>query len=292
MIETENLESIVILYMPVVQSGYVHFLERHQNAQTIYIFSSEVIDRFHHLRKDLRALPPEAVQRMIPAVIPDLDIQLLSIERLEKWRSVGAQAQLQYHFIVPDEDIMRELADEYLGDFQITFDPVFLRWDAQKTKAKSKVDPDATVTTQEVDRQFMKLAHDQAKQSADWWRQVGAVLVKDQQVVAVGRNHHLPDDYQLQSAGDPRGNFHKGQFIELSTAQHAEAGLVAQAAREGFSLTGADLYVTTFPCPMCAKLLSETGIQKIYYQDGYSMVDGAEVLKSAGIELIRVGSAE
>lgn len=87
--------------------------------------------------------------------------------------------------------------------------------------------------------------------------------------------------------GDPRAIFNKGVHIELSSYLHAEAHVIAEAARRGIATEGADLYVTTFPCPVCAKLLAATGIARLYYRDGYSVLDGEEVLLGAGIEIVQ-----
>jgi dCMP deaminase len=50
---------------------------------------------------------------------------------------------------------------------------------------------------------------------------------------------------------------------------HAEARLVASAARRGVALQGAAVYVTHQPCPTCAKLLVEAGVWAIYYLISY-----------------------
>ena len=51
-----------------------------------------------------------------------------------------------------------------------------------------------------------------------------------------------------------------------------------------------NLYLTTFTCPVCAKLVSETGIKAVYFADGYSMVEGLRVLEEAGVEVVKVTS--
>jgi dCMP deaminase len=89
--------------------------------------------------------------------------------------------------------------------------------------------------------------------------------------------------------GDPRSNFYKGVGFELSTATHAEARLIAQAARDGTSTEGAVMYVTDFPCPPCAKLIAAAGISRLYFRSGYAVLDGQQVLESAGVDLIQIG---
>ena len=76
--------------------------------------------------------------------------------------------------------------------------------------------------------------------------------------------------------------------LELSTAMHAEARLIAAAARSGRSTQVAELYVTDFPCPPCAKLIAAGGITRVYYRTGYAVLDGEDVLGAAGVEIVKI----
>ena len=96
-------------------------------------------------------------------------------------------------------------------------------------------------------------------------------------------NEHHPHRLSAYVAGDPRSNFTKGVGYELSTATHAEARLIAEAAREGRATAGAEMYVTDFPCPPCAKLIANAGVAKLYFREGYAVLDGQDVLEAAGV---------
>jgi dCMP deaminase len=100
-------------------------------------------------------------------------------------------------------------------------------------------------------------------------------------------NEHAPHRLSAYTVGDPRSNLHKGVGYELSTATHAEAQLIARAAREGRSTAGAVLYVTDFPCPPCAKLIAAAGVIRLYFRTGYAVLDGEQVLEAAGVEVLR-----
>lgn len=76
--------------------------------------------------------------------------------------------------------------------------------------------------------------------------------------------------------------------IELSTALHAEAAIIAGAAKDGISLSGTDLYVSTFPCPGCARLVTAAGVARCFYAGGYSMLDGERIFDEGGVQLIFV----
>jgi dCMP deaminase len=134
----------------------------------------------------------------------------------------------------------------------------------------------------------MSRATEAGARSPDWWRQVGAVAVRDGEILDVAHNEHRPTAYTPYVDGDPRNDFQRGVRTDLSTAIHAEALLVARAAATGRSLAGADLYVSTFPCPPCARLIAESGFRRVYFAGPYAVLDGDAILRSAGVDLIWV----
>ena len=113
------------------------------------------------------------------------------------------------------------------------------------------------------------------------------IITKDGQLISA-HNGHLPNEYVPYIDGDPRNNFKPGEFIEVSTAIHSETSLIAEAAKKGIKLDGADMYITTFPCAGCANIISVSGIKRIFFSDGYSNLNGAKVLRDAGVELIYI----
>jgi dCMP deaminase len=47
------------------------------------------------------------------------------------------------------------------------------------------------------------------------------------------------------------------------------------------------MYVTDFPCPPCAKLIAAAGISRLYFREGYAVLDGQDVLDAAGVEVVQ-----
>jgi dCMP deaminase len=190
--------------------------------------------------------------------------------------------------ILPDEDISRDIITKYLKEASTMFDTIFLRWDRHNSSINKAVNIDQKVSLKIFDREMIKNTIQISKKSSDWWRQVGAVLVKKGEVLLVGYNRHVPSPHSPYANGDPRNNFHKGINLELSTAIHAEASVIADAAKKGLKLEGTSIYVSTFPCPPCAKLIAYSGIKKLYYSGGYGVLDGEDILKSQGVKIIYV----
>ncbi len=128
----------------------------------------------------------------------------------------------------------------------------------------------------------------ESEKAVDWWRQVGAALVKNGKVLYVTHNEHKPEKEMPNILGDTRALFKRGVNIEYVTSAHAEVVAIAEAAKRGIATEGAELYVTDFPCPYCARLVASAGIKKLYFMKGYAVLKGDEYLKEAGVELIHV----
>lgn len=261
-----------LVYVPALHSGILSFLSK--STGDVWILGEDVIAlidaEFDYLRKEIRALTPAQAHTGVAALLPDRAVKLLSMQDLEQLNAETSE------LLLPREDIFHWLATEHLSKAQCVFSPTFLRWNRENTLEKKVVSAP------------LAEAFTVANQSSDWWRQVGCVLVKNGKIVSVAHNQHLPSPYTPYIDSDPRNSFHKGEHIDLSTAIHAEAALIAHAARTGESLEGAELYVTTFPCPTCAKLVAASGIAQLYYSDGYSMLDGEKVLADAGVKIFKI----
>ena len=102
----------------------------------------------------------------------------------------------------------------------------------------------------------------------------------------------MPEPELPNIEGDARGLYKKGINVNYVTSAHAELNAIGQAARSGISTEGAELYVTDFPCPYCARLIAKTGIKKLYFLAGYAVIDGDEFLKEEGVEIIHVAQKE
>jgi dCMP deaminase len=273
----------VLLYLPVLHAGYEDFLGRHGDADEILLLGRGFQQVYPSLAKDIRALPPQRAADYLRLVVPQATVRV--IEPLDLPGVLTAD-----DIVMPDEEITRDLARRLdLGEGQgVVFDRTFLRWDREWAAAQAPVTFDGEISAAELPRELIGAAEAIAQRSSDWWRQVGAVAARDGQLIGCAWNQHRPSEYAPYFNGDPRDGFARGVRADLSTAIHAEAALIAWAARDGSSLAGADLYTTTFPCPACARLVAEAGFRRCYFAGQYSVLDGEEVLRAAGISLIWV----
>jgi dCMP deaminase len=277
-----SANSALIAYVPTPHAGYLKLFRTHAES-VLYILGDEFIQNYPSLVRHLPGVTPEESRKMVRALGIFSDVRILDSENLEAVRSSGADV------IMPDEDVSHAFADRYLGAMSVTFDGSWrLRWDWGSVQKARRPEGERTVSANELDRILMRQAFDKAGRSPDWWRQIGALLVKEGEVLLVAFNQHMPSEQSAYCYGDPRSNFEMGKCIDMSVGAHAERRIVAAAARRGIATEGCDMYVTTFPCPPCAYECSETGIKRLFYAEGYSLVAGAEALEAKDVEIVRV----
>jgi dCMP deaminase len=144
------------------------------------------------------------------------------------------------------------------------------------------------------DDYFMDITHFVATRSTCLRRHVGAVLVRDKRILSTGYNgapsgidHCLEVGCLREQLGIPSGERH-----ELCRALHAEQNAIIQAALHGVGIKGATLYCTNLPCIICSKMLINSGIRKIIYQEGYPDELAGEMLAASGMELERIGPVD
>ncbi|MBI4745259.1 MAG: cytidine/deoxycytidylate deaminase family protein [Deltaproteobacteria bacterium] len=137
---------------------------------------------------------------------------------------------------------------------------------------------------------FMEIAYLVAKRSTCLRRQVGAVVVKNKNILATGYNGVPRGIIHCEIAGCIREklNVPSGERHELCRGLHAEQNAIIQAAYHGTSIAGADLYCTNRPCIICSKMIINAGIEKVYYQDGYSDPLAEEMVSESGLVLIKM----
>lgn len=275
------MAKIIIAYVPGLHEGYLRFFKKHSDADVLYILGRNLTDDFRPLVKDIRALDPELSKKAVESWNIFKKIEILN--QINVLPLVSRESLI----VMPDESESREFAGKNLSCFNVVFDPVFLRWDKSQSITQNEPKADRVISEEEFDLWAMALASSEAGKSSDWWRQVGAVL-KCRESMFVAHNQPSLNDHIHHLFGDPRSNFKKGIHFELSLFDHAEATLIAMAAKFGVAVEGASLYVTTFPCPPCAKLAAKSGVKRLYYREGYAVIDGEDVLKQKGVEIILV----
>ena len=278
----------LITYLPVWHAGYEQMINSViEQVDTILIvdpgWAQTLSPDLDYLRKEVRALPAHSAQQFLTKLYPSVTIEVLN-KNLVKSDSLRKIKSL----VAPDEDVSRIVIEKYFPKVSVEYIPIFLRWDRTKATEEKPVVSEMAVAVDELTRQMITEAYSIAEQSSDWWRHVGAVLAKDTTVLFSAANRHKTTDMTPYILGDVRQLFHQGEYMNYSTAEHSETAVIAEAARRGVSTNGASLYVTTFPCPYCARLIAHAGIANLYFTEGYATLDGEEILKLAGVEIIRV----
>ena len=115
---------------------------------------------------------------------------------------------------------------------------------------------------------YFEIVEANAKRSLCMRNKVGAILVRDNRVVAMGYNGTLPNV-------DPSVGLNKDGS---SNTVHAEANLIAYCAKHGIPTNGCSLYISISPCNKCAELIVQAGIDEVIYKEEYRITTGIEIL--------------
>lgn len=132
------------------------------------------------------------------------------------------------------------------------------------------------------------MAHLVAQRSTCLRRKVGAVLVRDNQILSSGYNGSPKNVMHCKETGCLRAqlNVPSGEKHELCRGVHAEQNAIIQCAINGASTKNAVLYCTNQPCSICAKLIINAEIKTIYIAATYPDKLAELMLREAGIEMI------
>lgn len=279
--KNSSTNEAVVAYVPALHAGYLAFFRKNKRKD-FYLLGSSLVSLTPRMERDIRALSPGEAKQAIEA------LELFPAVSILEKRNAKHALKKYKKVLLPDEDTSRNFARAFLRKGQVAFTSVFLRWDKRISTAEFIVPPDRVVSAKSKDLAFLREAAKESVQSPDWWRQIGAVLVKGNAIVLRAYNRHFPNNGTSALMGDPRSNFDYGEQPDIYLSIHAEADIVAQAARAGVSLKNADIFVTTFPCPNCARLLARAGIRRLYYAKGYSSLDAEDVLRAASVEIVLV----
>lgn len=139
------------------------------------------------------------------------------------------------------------------------------------------------------DKRFMSVA----KLVATWSscvrpnRQVGSVIVRNKRILSTGYNGAPAGVKSCAERGEclrEKLCIESGTRQEVCYAVHAEQNAIAQAAKMGHSLEGATIYITHSPCSICTRLIINSGIKRVVFNENYPDEFSLKLLQEAGIE--------
>lgn len=278
-------KKILIALVPVIHIKYLELFKKYPDH--LYILDNTILEKwekFENLKRDLRTIDQKTICDFIKKSDISKNVNLLTLDNIKDLKDLK-----NISIVMPNEDVSHWFAQDFLPGKKVEFENVFLRWNKPVSTQELEVSNDRIISSEKAHQELISKANELKEQSANWWRQIG-VLVTDSKglIILSAFNRHVPTQENMAAYGDLRMCFNAGENHHLSNSIHAEASLIGQAAKDGISLNNTNLYVTTFPCPTCAKLVAEAGIKKVYYQNGYSLSDAEDILKNAGIEIILV----
>ena len=132
----------------------------------------------------------------------------------------------------------------------------------------------------------MKLAYLVAERSTCLRHHVGAVIVRDRQILTTGYNgaaSGVKDCLKLGCLRNEKG-IPSGERHEICRAIHAEQNAIIQAGLHGTDVSGSTIYCTHSPCILCAKMIVNTKIKQFVTCGNYADKSFKSLFKEAGVK--------
>jgi len=139
-----------------------------------------------------------------------------------------------------------------------------------------------------VDEYFTAMAELVSTRSTCLRRQFGAVIVQNNHVISTGYNgapKDMPHCIEIGCLRDDLG-IPSGTQHEICRGVHSEQNAIIQCAIHGESTKNGTIYVTGFPCKICAKMIINSMIKRVVLSGHYSDTEGIDLLKQAGLEVV------
>lgn len=133
---------------------------------------------------------------------------------------------------------------------------------------------------------YMDLAERLALMSYANRARVGAVLVRDGNIVGHGWNGRpagVPNDCEISIITNGVES-----LVTSPEVQHAEENLLLKMLKSGHSANEGTMYVSLEPCIHCAKMIYGAGITTVYFKHEYSNHTGTEFLKNFGVNVVQL----
>lgn len=139
---------------------------------------------------------------------------------------------------------------------------------------------------------YMKTARLFAEHSSAVRKKVGAVIVKDDRIISIGYNG-MPSgwDNNCEDVVTPTLPYLSDDGAALKTKPevlHAESNAIAKLAKSSESGDGASMFITCAPCLDCAKMIYQSGIKEVFYEEEYKNSNGVEFLSKCNISVKRL----
>ncbi len=134
------------------------------------------------------------------------------------------------------------------------------------------------------DEYFMKIARVVASRSNCMKRKVAALIVKDGRIISTGYNGTPRGTKNCNEGGCPRCNAFNpsGKSLSECYCSHAEENAIVQASYHGIGIKGSTLFTTFSPCLLCTKMIINSGLGEVVYNEAYPLGEEAITLIKAG----------
>ncbi|ELQ75085.1 Deoxycytidylate deaminase [Trachipleistophora hominis] len=212
---------------------------------------------------------------------------VLTLASIAEWKKYEVSCSLL--LIIFTEHADPEFYDDVCALNKFTYKIQYINGSREKLQLRAQLDRIRLEIRPAWETYFMDIATFVSHRSACAKRNVGAVLVKGNRIVSTGYNGTAMGTLNCIDGGCPRccSGTPSGSNLDLCVCLHAEESAMMGVVSE--RLSGCDLYVTLFPCMLCAKKIIQAQIKRVIFKNYYcaSDVESRKLLEELKIEVKR-----
>jgi len=221
--------------------------------------------------------------------------QQMRFERIKERGREGDSKTFEDFLAAEQKEAQSDIETNQQLDETIKHADVTILNDSSKENLQKKVDNSlgsisGNFSRPSWDEYFIDVAKTVATRGNCVKRKVAAVIVKDKRIISTGYNGTPRGVKNCNEGGCARCNSYaeSGTKLDECVCSHGEENAIVQASYHGVSIKNANLYTTFSPCLMCAKMIINSGIKRVVYNEEYSLNETAQkILKDVQIELVK-----
>ena len=279
-------EQVVVAYVPVLHEGYRRFLQRPPGTGGCYLIGPELLRR---LPAAGQGHPRAGRRRGAPRRSPAWGIAA-SVEVLDA-AGAAALAAEQPSLMLPAEDVSYQVVERFLPRAAVLYDTVFLRWDKTRTVAAARPAAAGRIVAEDAALAELGRAAEEAASAASTGGARSAPRCASPTARGRGAPTSTPHRWPRTRRATRGRTSSRASHLELRPRRTPRRRSSRRPPATGARRPAAELYVTDFPCPPCAKLIAGAGVARLLLPHaGTRCSTGSDVLEAAGVEVVAVAA--
>ena len=137
---------ILVVYVPVIHEGYRQLFSRFPDVKELWLIGHELAHELRALQKDIRALDPAQVKKLLSTWQQFKTIEILTPKNLATLQKTTAQ------LVFANDELSRHVMKKYFPEHRVLFDTAFLMWDEKSSLKETEIQAYSSISNKKFDQ--------------------------------------------------------------------------------------------------------------------------------------------